>query len=291
MQFGKINGFVLMGGGQLMGEFGVWLLEQGYKVETYTTIRYFQSGYNIVEDINTSLGFSVMGRLNYIGIGFGEDFTFTQETIDAFQGRLVDFMGIPLPRYRGGAHWTWAILNGEKEWGSCIQLITPEMKQGVFDNGDIVTSQVFKFGDYKIPQDLMDKVTEEGLDQLKRFVNGLKQDKDFNLTKIDEKKSEYYPRLNTELDAMIDWSWNVHDIHRFICAFDKPYVGAWTSLSKKKVHLRDCSSIVDGIHPFTSGLVIQKSDEGIFVNAPLGRLLIKDYPKEVKVGDRFESMY
>jgi len=275
-----------------MREFEKFLEERKHQCKVFTSERYMDSGDTVCYgDINSLESFIELGKDGWVGIGFGEDFEFTQETIDAFGGRLVDFMGIPLPRYRGGAHWTWAILNAEKEWGSCIQLITPEMKQGVFDNGKIVSRRVFKFDDYKTPQDLIDKVCEEGMAQLKLFVHELGKGKDFTVTEIDESKSEYYPRLNTEKDGKIDWTWNVQDIHRFICAFDKPYKGAWAWFDNGghgliKVHLRDCSSIVDGIHPYTSGLVVQRTEEGIYVNAPMGRLLIKDYSEEVNVGDR-----
>ena len=39
---------------------------------------------------------------NTLGIGMGEAWSFSPALIRAFGGRLVDFMGIPHPRYRGG---------------------------------------------------------------------------------------------------------------------------------------------------------------------------------------------
>ena len=45
-------------------------------------------------------------------------------------------MGIPLPKYRGGAHFTWMILQNEKNNGACFRIINENSEQGVFDSGD-----------------------------------------------------------------------------------------------------------------------------------------------------------
>ena len=53
-------------------------------------------------------------------------------------------MGIPLPRYRGGAHFSWMIMQNEKNNGACLQLINEDMVQGVYDSGEILLEIKFK---------------------------------------------------------------------------------------------------------------------------------------------------
>jgi methionyl-tRNA formyltransferase len=43
---------------------------------------------------------------------------------------MVNYNPIPVPRYLGGAHYTWQILNGERSGGSVLQLITPQLDRG-----------------------------------------------------------------------------------------------------------------------------------------------------------------
>ena len=71
--------------------------------------------YLITDKINSSKVIKLIKK-GSLGIGFGEVWTFKKSFIKLFSGNLFDFMGIPLPKYRGGAHYTWAILNNEKNW-------------------------------------------------------------------------------------------------------------------------------------------------------------------------------
>jgi len=260
--------------------------------EIFTTKRYMKKGkYIYSENINKDKTFLELGKMKCIGIGFGEDYTFTQETIDIFQNRLVDFMAIPLPRYRGGAHWTWAMLNEERYWGCCIQLITPEMRQGEFDNGKIVMSEKFGIPKVRKPQHLIDFVSMKSMPFLKKFVERLMANDDFELEDIDESKSEFYPRLDTESDAQIDWTWYYEDVERFIKAFDDPYMGAWALVESNDnteiVRFKDCEAMQKTIsHPYLSGLIF-RVDKYIWVYGNGGILRIGYCSEKVKVGDRF----
>ena len=89
-------------------------------------------------NINSSKILKDVVTKNTIGIGIGEVYTFSQETIQLFNGRLFDFMVIKLPEYRGGAHFTWQILRNDKRGSWNIQIINEKMIPGRFDSGGII---------------------------------------------------------------------------------------------------------------------------------------------------------
>jgi methionyl-tRNA formyltransferase len=287
MRFGVIEGFVLTGGGKFMEEFFKWL-HDNYDAVVLTTPRYYKKGYFVWSgDINKSTRFLELGFENWMAIGFGEDYIYTQETIDAFKGRIINFMPIPHPRYRGGAHWTWAILNNETMWGCCMQLVTPEMKQGEFENGKVFMQEKFNIPLVRKPQHLMDFLGMKSIDYLKRFTQRVMDNDDFELEEIDDKRSEFYPRLDTEKDGKIDWNWRYEDVEKFIKAFDDPYKGAWTHLNGEKVHIKDCDALYKtAAHPFFTGRIF-RIDDYIWVHGNGGILKIGYCSKPCKVGDRF----
>ena len=68
---------------------------------------------------------------------------------------------------------------------------------------------------------------------LYKFVKNIIKEKFFNLKKQNKKKATYYPRLNTEKNGIIDWSWNIYQIERFIRAFHTHILDAEHILRKK----------------------------------------------------------
>ena len=50
----------------------------------------------------------------WILLNFGSYFNFNKLFIKKNKDRLFNFMPVPLPKYRGGAHVTWAMMKNEK---------------------------------------------------------------------------------------------------------------------------------------------------------------------------------
>ena len=46
-----------------------------------------------------------------------------------------------------------------------------------------------------------------------------------------DEDSEYWPRLNTEIHAWINWTWPISDIESFCNAFSHPHSGAKTEIN------------------------------------------------------------
>ena len=296
MQFGKINKIILFGGSLTTVNLCRWLLDEGIKVSVYTSPRHAREPLDqerttleqhlesisvpfvITEDINTEAALPDELSMQTLGIGIGEAWSFSVELIRAFDGRLLDFMGIPLPRYRGGAHYTWMILRGDRQSGCNLQVINTDMIQGIFDSGEIVFSRSFEFNTNAcIPQDYFNQEAVEAVAFLKCFLKDVRAGKDFELREIDENKSLYLPRLNTMQQGWIDWHWEGEQIERFIKAFDTPYAGASTRMRGKQVHLKK-ARLDQGeasFHPFQSGLITRISqEEGVVIATTAGHLLV-----------------
>ena len=133
---GNIKKVILFGGSPTIVGISKWLISQKIELLVFTSPRHAKEvlakdnqtlskllkkinvNYVITEDINKEK--ELLSHINdeTLGIGIGEAWSFNQKIINKFSGKLIDFMGIPLPRYRGGAHYTWMIMKREKKNGT-----------------------------------------------------------------------------------------------------------------------------------------------------------------------------
>ncbi len=317
MNFGKIDHIILFGGASLLAAFARSIAKNGkYRIDVFSSSRHLEETifheskkleeilnennipYYDTPDINNDPHIKSVITENTLGIGIGETWSFNKELIDLFDGRLIDFMGIRLPQYRGGAHYSWQILR-KNRIGCCnLQIINEEMIQGEFDSGEIIKTREYLFPpSVRIPQDYFDSAVEQELDFLEAFLEEVSMEKDFPLMKVQENFSIYFPRLYTLQHGYIDWNWDSEDIESFICAFDDPYPGASTFLKEKRGFLKDCYlEFNDGpFHPFQAGLIYKISNNAVFVATKQGTLVIKNIVDEngksligeLKTGMRF----
>ena len=298
MRFDPIDKVILFGGSLTLAGLVDWLRNEGLETLIYTSPRHAEEkldgektlsemlnalevGFVITEDINADTGLMSEISPSALGIGIGEAWSFDERIIDAFGGKLIDFMGIPLPRYRGGAHYTWMIMSGERENGARLQVINKEMVQGVFDSGEIIASIDYQMEEHeRLPLDYFKREVKESIKFLKSFLSDIRKGRDFDLAKINEECSLYFPRLNTLHSGWVDWrSWDGNEIETFIRSFDRPYIGASTRFKGERVFLRNANLLrgEKGFHPFQSGLVTRISDrEGVVVATRNGELAIKE---------------
>ncbi|MBN1824273.1 MAG: hypothetical protein JW803_08145 [Endomicrobiales bacterium] len=255
-------------------------------------VRYYQES-----DINRSKELFKLIDENTLGVGLGEAYTFAQKTIDAFGGKLFDFMVINLPEYRGGAHFTWQILRKSTKGCWNIQVINKDMVPGVFDSGAVIKRREYVISvNCRVPSDIYALSDKEGLQLFKDFLDDIEAGMAFVPKPLDEGKSSYFPRMYTLKHGYINWSWSAEEIDRFICAFDDPYPGASTYLGGKKVFIKKCrmDRSEGGFHPFISGLIFRIQDGKVFAAANGGALEIgricdetgKDCVKNLKPGQR-----
>lgn len=314
MKFNKIDKIILFGGARLLAEFFQYILENA-KLELVVfsskrhldenvisgkTLRELLEERNVkhydCDDINTDENLKKEVNSRCLGIAIGAAWIFEKETVELFEkNHLLDFMGIDLPRYRGGAHYTWQILHQNRKGCANLQVIYGGADS--FHKGDTLKREEYKIPDESIkPIDYFDFIVKKEINFLKDFLKEVEDGKDFSLKKLNEEESSYYPFLNTKMNGIIDWSWSGKDIYLFINAFDDPYVGASTFLNEKKVFLKNCRIIKsqEQYHPFTSGLIIRKDMNRIFVATKGGILSIgkvldeegNDIKNSINLGDR-----
>lgn len=245
--------------------------------------------YSVTDDINRDLpAQSIDDRT--LGIGFGEAWPFKKPLLDAFGNRLVDFMGIPLPQYRGGAHYSWAIMNEKLEWGCCIQVHTLNTVQGEVDDGAILFEQTYKMPYTTFtPQDWFDACNEFEVKFLANFVDNIMLGRPFDLKTVNESDSLFFPRLNTANQGWINWSWPGEEIVNFINAFDSPYQGASTTINGQTVQLCGAEFRAGIFHPFTAGLILRMGPDGVTIATAGGSLHVQQVIGSVTMrpGQRF----
>lgn len=300
--FGKIENIILFGGSPLLAEFAKFLKEnKKYSVTCVSCKRQLDEAvakdnktlkqvlkecgisFFSCKDICRDKRLTALISPKTLGIGFGEPWSFNRKIIDQFQGKLIDFMGIRLPQYRGGAHYSWQIMRKNRVGCCNLQLINEDMVQGVFDSGEIIKSKEYFFPpSARIPQDYFDAAVRFELLFLKEFLTELEQGIKFELTKLQENFSIYFPRLYTLNHGYINWSWKTEDIVTFICAFDDPYKGASTFVGNKRVFIKDSyAEFNDGpFHPFQSGLIYKKNQSAVYVATINGTIVVKKITDE-----------
>jgi RimJ/RimL family protein N-acetyltransferase/methionyl-tRNA formyltransferase len=208
---------------------------------------------------------------------FGPAWVFPNAVLAEFDGGMFNYNGIPIPQYLGGAHFTWQILNGDRQSGSFIQRITADL-----DRGGIVCHRFQELPEtVRVPADYFHWNREFGLAFLEDYFDLLASGISPAETSFESVAGRrlYFPRLNTYQNGWIDWDWTGEAILSFCNAFDTPYVGASTCYEGRRVHLRGARMISEGpvrrFHPYCSGLIVAGGHGDASVATSAGLLLVE----------------
>jgi len=239
---------------------------------------------------------------NTIFISLGARYIFQKDTIENFfLNNLVNFHGTRLPLDAGGAPYSWKIMREDRIDNQLVHLIDEEI-----DKGSIIDNHLSLFPKQcQIPQDFEDYRLKKFIEFYSEFLNKIKNGKFFDLKPQINYLGRYNPRLNTEIDGLINWELDSYDLYNFINAFDEPYKGASTFLNNgnlgklyiKKVHLHGGDS---SNHPYMSGIVSRHDKNWIVVSTKSKHMLLieevldkegNNIIKNIKGGDRFHAPY
>lgn len=308
MLIGEIDSIFFFGGGKLMSQCVRYILENNICSYVFAAKRHLDEKINKKETLQTAL--EKMGvdffechdvnkdsrlrklvRKNSLGFGFGEVYQFNADLITKFDHRLFDFMVIDLPKYRGGAHFTWKILRSDDFGCWNIQCINEDMMPAMYDSGPVIMRREYSFVGASTPKEHFDISDKHGFDLFVEFVHKIKTGHEFHSFELDENQSMYFPRLNTEIHGYINWNWTGEEICRFISAFDLPYDGAITFNKSEKVRLRQCSTIEDYFHPFMAGLVYRINNSYAYLATKTCGICVKNTIESLNVGDRLYTPY
>ena len=208
-----------------------------------------------------------------LALCFGPAWIFGARVLGAFGGGMVNYNPIPVPRYLGGAHYTWQILNADRDGGCILQLITREL-----DRGPILRAKRFRIpAAARTPADYFRAYHRPGCALVDGALKDILAGRPFRAQSYDslEPRRFYLPRLNMLKNGYIDWSWSAAQIERFCGAFDRPYAGAASFIDGVEVRLGDVRlEKGERFHPFLSGLVVRRRAGTIWVAAAGGLLRI-----------------
>ena len=169
-----------------------------------------------------------------------------------------------------------------------------------FDTGEIIFSKKIK-KDFKnaLPEDINSYQAKLENPFLKKFLNKLILKNKIKLKgKIQNNDNSYYwPRLNSDLDGLINWNWDAKSIVSFIKGFSHPFNGAFSYIDRLKVRIFDASFHVSSVkfHPFQNGIVFRLDKKNIFVAAsnyfikiPIEQIRIRTKSNKFFLGKKFK---
>ncbi|MBB4842417.1 RimJ/RimL family protein N-acetyltransferase/methionyl-tRNA formyltransferase [Paucibacter oligotrophus] len=247
-----------------------------------------------VDQVDPAALFAEPGRA--LALCFGPAWIFPETIIERFAVGMFNFNGIPIPRYLGGAHYTWQILNDYRHSGCHIQQITPDV-----DRGNLLMSASFELPAMAAtPEAYFEANDACGYKFLDNFLGTLARRETLQLRRFEAINADrlYFPRLMTRDNGWIDWSWSGADILRFCNAFAAPYPGASTHYRGRRLFVKKASLLTDaehaGFHPFCAGLIVRMQTDSFTVVVRDGLLRIEAWAFEgdspaLKEGERLDT--
>lgn len=193
--------------------------------------------------------------------------------IEFFEHRFFNLHDAYLPNERGGALNTWRILNDVRTVGDTIHL-----RDGGVDTGDIIFRHQVAIGaTLPTPLDYDKAHLSSAHFVIDRFVDAIVSGQPLELTPQDNTQSLDFPRLYTEQNGAIDFSWKPVELERFVRAFSTPYPGAWCYVGNQRIVIKAVEIVQEsGFHPFCNGRVVTHlSDGAVQVCAGGGLLRIR----------------
>ncbi len=192
-----------------------------------------------------------------------------------------------LPKYRGMAPITWAIINGEKETGVSLFYL----EKGV-DTGDIVAQKGIVIERADTVGSVYAQVTDVSIKILKEYLPLIARDEAPRIPQ-DHDRATIFPRRNPE-DGLIDWTRSAQQLYDFIRAQTRPYPGAFSYYEKRKLHIWSATSIARPIDiEGNPGSIVKVNGKPGVVTGE-GVLLLKKYQFDTEEtsftpADQFES--
>jgi len=220
--------------------------------------------------------------------------------INAFfeKNLLLNIHHSRLPYDAGRATTSWKILRNDRINSTIVHKIDKKV-----DSGAIIYRKdtLFSFK-AKTPNQYDTEINNQSISMYKEFLNKIYNNSFFKIKHQPDFIGRYNMRLNTKLNAWIDWNWSSEHLIRFINAFDEPYEGAKTSIDGKIVRLKKAQlhggETVN--HPFASGQVLRNDKKWILVATSDHNCLIiekildnndHNIILKIKQGSKFHTSY
>lgn len=195
--------------------------------------------------------------------------------IDQFSGCIFNMHFGDLPLYRGAGGFSWQVLNAHQTLGAQIHQLLPKV-----DAGPVICSairQIEKLEPY--PVDFIELSTYVADDVVSELALLLVKYAELEALEQNEEEAEYFPKLTTSENGVIDFSWASKELSRFIRAFSHPYPGASFIYKGQIYRVLRVGILKSGIlrHPFCAGLIVNRSSAGLHVALRDGIVVLDDF--------------
>ncbi|WP_196604341.1 formyltransferase family protein [Pectinatus haikarae] len=146
--------------------------------------------------------------------------------------------GSLLPKYRGRACINWAVLNGEKQTGVTMHVMTEKA-----DQGDIIAQKIFPIDFQDTGYDIFLKASTAVKNIVKEYLPLIENGKAPH-RKQDETQATKFGRRCPE-DGIIDWQDNAEAVYNLIRSVTHPFPGAFTFLRERKIFIWQALPLTD----------------------------------------------
>jgi len=144
-----------------------------------------------------------------------------------------------LPKYRGAAPITSAIMNGDKELAICIMEMVNEV-----DAGDVYMRKKFPIGDNDTTDDIENLVSKLAGPMLLEYLNGPEK-----YPPVPQTGKPTFTQKITTADTEINWEKSHREIHNQIRAIGGRTTINGTDCKIIKTHIADEKLVIDIIQP------------------------------------------
>jgi methionyl-tRNA formyltransferase len=142
-----------------------------------------------------------------------------KSVIDRVHGKIFNLHPSLLPKYRGCSSVTWALINGEKEYGYTYHYL----REGI-DTGNVLLQKRLIIEDWDTQLNLYERVMNESMKDFEKVLTLV--EKGYNGIEQNHEEAIYYKR-GCPFEGKIDSNWDDEMIDRFIRAmYFPPYPSA-----------------------------------------------------------------
>lgn len=196
----------------------------------------------------------------------------------------INLHGSLLPKYRGNAPVTWALLNGDKEIGATVHYIDEGM-----DTGDILEQVALPIGMDESVGDVFERLLEADGPMLVRAIRKIESGQAAPIPQNHEQATRAYKRKPE--DGLIDWNQPGLMIHNAVRAQSHPLPGAYTFLPDgRKLFIWRTNFLENTTHCRAPGVVVSTGTEGISVAAVTGIVVLKNITTSYSHDNELEAL-
>jgi methionyl-tRNA formyltransferase len=158
--------------------------------------------------------------------------------LDSFSLGLLNLHVGQLPDYKGNASVNWAILRGEDHVFVDVHRVTPQL-----DAGDVLARHRVSLADDVYVGDVLRESQEVAPSLFAQAVHSRLTAPDSFVVKGSAEGLRCFPRLPQ--DGLIDWTQPAIQVARLVRASSRPYPGAYSFLTGRRVTVWRAKAVVD----------------------------------------------